>query len=160
MSERPEWFIEQRTRAMALMHLTRRDDLAIAEPDRDGQTLYVTLARGKGQPSFRTFAVFLRGDRAAASKEELERSLRPSFRSMLRSGEYPYPVCVWHFGMAGDQAHHCWLAEPDVADGAPRLIMHDAPHCLPLDRAALDEIVSRVDAWYDAFFDRVAVRAS
>jgi hypothetical protein len=29
-----------------------------------------------------------------------------------------------------------------------------------LDRAALDEIVSRVDLWYDAFFASIAVKAS
>jgi hypothetical protein len=62
--------------------------------------------------------------------------------------------------MDDDQGYYTWVAEPEVLDNAPRLLMHGEAHCRKLDRAALDEIISLVDHCYDAFFGRIAVKAS
>src|SRR5205085_2136667 len=80
----------------------------------------------------------------AATASELDVALRPTFRSLLRVGEFPCPACLFHFSMEGDSGHFAWVAEPDVSEAAPRLLMHDSPRCRTLDRAALDEIVARV----------------
>jgi hypothetical protein len=161
MSEQQqEWFIEERTRALAMIHLTRRDDL-FASAGRGGSLqLIVSIGKGKGEPSLRQFGVFLRGTKPATTEAELDRTLRPTFRELLRAGEYPYPACLFYFSMDDDQGYYAWVAEPAVAEAGPRLLMHDVPHCHKLDRAALDEIVAKVDAWYDAFFARIAVKAS
>jgi hypothetical protein len=63
-------------------------------------------------------------------------------------------------GRDDDQGHYTWVAEPAVTAEGPRLLMHEAAHCPKLDRAALDEIVDRVDRWYHAFFNQIAVQAS
>lgn len=156
-----EWFIEERTRALALIHLTRRDDLAVANAGPGlGMQLIVSIAKHKGEPSLRQFGVSLHGARPGTSEDDLDRTLRPAIRSLRSKGEYPYPACLFHFSMDDDQGYYTWVAEPAVVEGGPRLLMHDAPHCHKLDRAALDDVVTRVDAWYDAFFARIAVKAS
>jgi hypothetical protein len=81
-------------------------------------------------------------------------------QSLLRVGPFPYPVCLFYFTMDDDQGYYSWVAEPAVEAGQPRLLMHAAPHCRKLDAAALDDIVQKVDHWYDAFFSRIAVKAS
>jgi hypothetical protein len=80
--------------------------------------------------------------------------------SFLRRGQFPYPVCLFHFIMDGDQGHYTWVTEPAVTSEGPRLLMHEAANCRTLDKAALDEIVDKVDRWYDAFLNQIAVKPS
>jgi hypothetical protein len=159
--ESQEWFITERTRALAMVHLTRRDDLVIRNaPPGVGLDLLVGLTRKKGEQSVRQFGVFLRGTTDPVTAADLDKRLRPAMKSFLRIGPFPYPVCLFHFTMDGDQGRYTWVAEPAVTDDAARLVMHEAAHCRELDRAALDEIVVKVDRWYDAFFRQVTVKAS
>jgi hypothetical protein len=156
------WFVAERSRAMALMHLTRRDDLIVTEAGRESGPEYVVyLTEGETRErSVRQFGVFLRGTKAVVPEERLDKVLHPVMQNLLRSGPFPYPVCLFHFTMDNDQGHYTWVAEPEVTGDSLQLLMRAAAHCRKLDRAALDEIVSRVDCWYDAFFERIAVKAS
>ena len=148
-------------RFLALMHLTRRKDLVVTNAGRDaGPEYIVSITNGKGERSLRQFGVFLRGTKSPVTDEQLNEVLRPTMQSLQRIGPFPYPVCLFHFTMDDDQGYSTWVAEPEVGDDTPRLLMHEEAHCRKLDRAALDEIVSRVDRWYDVFFARVAVKAS
>jgi hypothetical protein len=156
-----EWFITERSRNLALMHLTRRDDLRIKEADRDaGLTFLVSITGDKGEPSFRQFGVFVRGALRPTTEEHLNKTLRRTLQSLAQLGEFPYPVCLLYFTMHDDQGYYTWVAEPAVVDGEPRLLVHAEAHCRKMDRQALDEMVDQVDRWYDAFFARVAVKAS
>jgi hypothetical protein len=158
-----EWFVAERTRALALMHLTRRDDLTITEAGQGvGLEYIVYLTRGhKAQErSVRQFGVSVRGTKNLVTPEHLDKALRPTMQGFLRAGPFPYPVCLFHFTMDDDQGDFTWVAEPAVGQEGPRLLMHAEAHCRKLDRAALDEVVSRVDRWYDAFFASIAVKAS
>src|SRR5262249_37293913 len=102
--QQQEWFIEERTRALAMIHLTRREDLAVANADRgSGLQLVVSITKGKGEPSLRQFGVFLRGTKPPTTEADLDRTLRPTVRELLRAGEYPYPACLFHFSMDDDQ---------------------------------------------------------
>ncbi len=159
--EKQEWFVAERARVLAMVHLTRRDDLVVAKAGPGvGLEFLVSIARENGGPSARQFGVFLRGTKSPATEAHLDKVLRPAMQAFSRIGQFPYPVCLFHFSMDDDQGHYTWVAEPTVADEGPRLLMHDAPHFRKLDRAALDEIVGKVDRWYDAFFSQIAVKAS
>ncbi len=68
-------------------------------------------------------------------------------------------VC-FHFSLDDDKGHYAWVAEPAVTAEGPRLMMHQAAPLPEADQAALDEIVGKVDRWYDAFFGQIAVEAS
>ncbi len=143
------------------MHLTRRKDLIIANAGRDvGLDFIASIARQEGERSLRQFGVILRGSRSPVTEDQLNQELRPTMQSLQRLGQFPYPVCLFYYTMDDDQGYFTWVAEPGVADDGPRLLMHTDAHCRKLDRAALDEIVSGVDRWYDAFFGRIAVKAS
>jgi hypothetical protein len=154
------WFISERTRALGLMHLTRRQDLRIVRGRRNVSDYLVTVTREEDEPSPRWFEVFLRGSKCATTEGQLNTRLRPAMASLLGLGQFPYPVCLWHFTMDGDQGYFTWVFEPSVVDGTPRLIEHAEAHCRKLDRATLDELVAQVNCWYDAFFATVSVKAS
>jgi hypothetical protein len=156
-----EWFIAERARALALMHLTRRQDLVITESRRDGGLDFiVTIAKPEEEKSLRQFGVFLRGSKAAATEEQLDQALLPTMQSLQRLGQFPYPACLLYFTMDDDEGYFTWVVEPDIENEALRLLSHGEAHCRKLDRAVLDEIVARVDRWYDSFFGRIVVKAS
>jgi hypothetical protein len=104
--------------------------------------------------------VYLRGTKSSATEEYLDKLLRPTMAEIVRTGQFPYPVCLFYFTMDDDQGYYTWVAEPVVREEFPVLVMHSEPRCRKLDRSALDEIVEAVDHWYDVFFGRIAVKAS
>jgi hypothetical protein len=157
-----EWFVAQRSRALALMYLTRRQDLVIKEVTGTGIGLEweVTLTREGREGSLRKFGALVRGAKNPVTEKHLNNVLTPMMEGFSRAGQFPYPVCLLYFTMDDDQGYYVWVAEPAVESGVPRLLMHTEAHCRKLDRVALDEIVALVDRWYDAFFDRIAVKVS
>ncbi len=154
-------FIVERTRALALMHLSRRRDLAIKEPREKGTGLDLLISIVKeNEPPVRQFGMALGGSVDPATEEQLARMLRPAMKAALGVGHFPYPVGLLHFTMQDDQGYFTWLAEPTIDEGSPRLLLHSEPHCRKFDRDAMDRIVGEVDRWYEAFFARIAVKAS
>jgi hypothetical protein len=102
-----EWFIAERARALAMVHLTRRDDLVVTQAGRDvGLEYVVYITRGDGERSLRQFGVFLRGTKSAVTEEHLNKVLRPAMQSFQRVGQFPYPVCLFHFTMDDDQGYY------------------------------------------------------
>jgi hypothetical protein len=162
MSEKKQdWFIAERTRTLALLHLTRRKDLAIQQAGPGvGLDYLVGIRKQEGEPSLRQFGVYLRGAKNAVTEEHLNKVLRPTLSELLGFGEFPYPVCLFYFTMDDDQGYYTWVAEPTIQEKSPLLVLHSEPRCQKLDRAALDRIVAAVDHWYDIFFGRIAVKVS
>jgi hypothetical protein len=64
--------------------------------------------------------------------------------------KFTYPVCLFFFSMRDEQAFFSWLAEPVLADGAPKLVHHGKANCVELTDEKLDQVVEQVVAWYDA----------
>lgn len=159
--ENQTWFVAERARALALVHLTRREDLIVKKAAEEvGLKFLVSIKKEQGEPAVRQFGIFLRGTKSPVTTAHLDGVLRPTMQRFLHIGPFPYPVCLFHFTMDDDQGYFTWVAEPAVAENGPRLLMHEHAHSRKLDTAALDEIVGKVDRWYDAFFVQVAVKAS
>jgi hypothetical protein len=157
-----EWFVTERARAMALVHLTRRDDL---EPrpgaSEVGLDYLVAIRKADSRPSVRQFGVILRADVEPANLEHVDRHLRPTIRTLSSQLQYPYPVCLFYFTMQDNQGYYIWVAEPVVTEsGTPRLQVPSPVKFKRLDREALDAIVTQVDRWYDAFYQSVLVSTS
>ncbi len=147
--EKQEWFIAERAKTLARLHLSRRKDLLITQPGKDVGLEFIVYVSKEGEPAIRQFGVFLRGTKSATTEAALDKLLRPTIQRLARIGPFPYPTCLLHFTMDDDQGYFTWVTEPEVTEDGPRLVMHEAPHVQKLDRAALDEIVDRVDRWYD-----------
>ncbi|MHC5539516.1 hypothetical protein ACYOEI_14965 [Singulisphaera rosea] len=150
-----ERFIAERVRTMAVVYLTRRPDLIVAEEAADvGVDLWVTL-NPEGRGGHRKFGVELRGVFSATTAEHANKQLHPAMQKMLRFGPFPFPVVLFFFTMQDNGGWYTWAAEPVVSpEGAFELVQQGEASCRPLDSGAIDEIVESVDRWYDAFFAR------
>jgi len=148
-----ERFIRERVRALAVVYLTRRDDLIITEEEAAfGVDLWVTLNL-EDKEGHRKFGVELRGGRTAATAAHANKVLYPTMQKMLRYGPFPFPVVLFLFTMDNNQGWYTWAAEPVVSsEGQFELVQHGEASCRTLDTKAIDGIVEAVDLWYDAFF--------
>src|SRR5271169_157438 len=101
MSEQTqEWFITERARTLAQLLLTRRSDLVVMNAGQGiGLEYIVSITKQAGEGSLRQFGVFLSGTKNAVTEDQLNKLLRPRMQSFLQIGEFPYPVCLFHFTM-------------------------------------------------------------
>lgn len=155
MADKPsnqKLLIAKRVRALAVMYLTRRRDLTVEEVREEiGLDLTVRFLP-QDKEGIRQFGVELRGVWGSVTKEHADKVLGRSVREAQRSGPFAFPVCMFFFTMEDNKGWYTWIAEPVVRGRKAELRRHQEADCRPLDKAALEEIVGRVDGWYDAFF--------
>src|SRR4051812_22100120 len=103
-----ERFIAERVRALAVVYLTRRDDLIVTEETADiGIDLWVTLNL-EDKDGHRKFGVELRGVRTAVTAAHANNVLYPSMQNMLRYGPFPFPVVLFFFTMDDNEGWYTW----------------------------------------------------
>jgi hypothetical protein len=149
-----EFFLAERGRALAIVYLTRREDLRIeAAKEELGLDFLVYIVKEE-EPSQRPFGVLLRAEMAPVDPERANALLRPSVSNFRNLGTFPYPVCLFLLTMRDDRGYYTWLLEPLInGQGKPRLRERSEADCKPLDKEGIDEIVATVDRWYDALYD-------
>jgi hypothetical protein len=162
-SAKNKWFVTERSRAMANVYLTRRDDLKVDKApfsEEHGLTLLVRIEKPSSR-SIRQFGIAIAASVNPTTPARLNKSLRTRMRTYLQAEEYPYPVLLFYATMQDTQGYFTWLVEPVVSqEGQPRLLRREEADCRLLDRAALDAIVAQVDRWYDAFFATMTATAT
>src|SRR4051794_12190114 len=91
--------IGERVRALAIVYLTRRPEVAIRETTEDyGFDLLVTL-HPEEKAGLRQFAVNLKGVWTKVTSDHANAVLLPSMRKLLRYGPFPFPVVLFLFTM-------------------------------------------------------------
>src|SRR5437660_712881 len=122
-------FVAERAQVLATIILTRRGDLTIVDTKRDtGLDLHVFIDR-EDKPMRLTFGVLLRGVLSAVTPVQANRILRITMAQFQGMRKFTYPVCLFFFSMRDEQAFFSWLAEPVLADGAPKLVHHEKANC-------------------------------
>jgi hypothetical protein len=145
-----EWFIADRARNLAVVFLTRRADLDVQDIKEDTGLDYLVQIVPDHRPTGKTFGILLRGAMSPVTEEQANQVLKPTAASFGKLGPFYYPGCLFFFTMRDDQGYYTWLLEPVItARGSPKLAYRPDPDCRELDDAALDHIVSTVNAWYD-----------
>jgi hypothetical protein len=143
------WFVAERSRALAMLLLTRGDGLDVREAKEETGFDYIARIKSETGAGPRSFGVLVRGGMSSATPEQANAQLRPTFSELSEEQAF-MPVCVFYYTMKGDVGFYTWAHEPVVEKGHAKLPTRSEPNCRPLDDAALAEIVSRVSAWYDA----------
>lgn len=141
---------DERARALAIIILTRRDDLVIAAGPSDfGPDLLVSIDRGD-KPRRIQFAIFLGATAPLILPGEADHLIKPTIARFQAMEPSAYPICSFLFSMRSDDGHFAWLTEPVVDGSTPRLDTRPQPQCVPLTDAVLDDVVDRVVAWHHA----------
>jgi hypothetical protein len=148
--------MRERSRALATLLLTRRSDVVVQDVSEDiGVDLVARLASGKA--GLRQFGIELRYVLEPVTADHANKVIRPTLRSHHAYGPFPFPVVIFFFTMRDNGGWYTWVADPVVqADGTARLPLRTDPDCQPLDEQAIDQIVERVDRWYDAHYEGLA----
>jgi hypothetical protein len=157
MTKQDDWYIPERTRALATMYLTRRPDLTVKFERDTGLDILVEIG-GRAGVEWRAFGVVLLGSMSKTTISGANKYLNKNAK-WLNRGELihriPSPTCLFYFTMKDDAGYYTWMAEPIVKDDAAKLKFHTTADCRLLDRAGLDEIVSRVNDWYNALYSPI-----
>ena len=141
-------FIDERAEHLAVMHLTRRQDLGVERMAADySLDMLVAILQDK-RSTGRVFGVQVKGrDRALKTMQEL--SLSVSEKEINTAQESPFPVYVFLFTMSNDQGYYrCFRYPQTDSDKASGLVQQDQWHILNED--SLEQIINDVNAWYDA----------
>jgi hypothetical protein len=143
-------FAAEWVRVHATIILTRRGGLTIVDTKRNtGLDLHVFVDR-EDKPMRLTCGVLLRWVLSAVTPKHANRILRTTMAQFQGMRKFTYPVCLFFFSMGDERAFFSWLAEPVLADGAPKLVHHEKANCVELTDEKLDQVVEQVVAWYDA----------
>jgi hypothetical protein len=147
--------IGERVRALAIILLTRREDVSILEVTEELGLDFIVTLNHEEKPGLRQFGVKLAGAWTKVTAEHANAVLYPTMQKILRYGPFPYPVVLFFFTMQNGEGWYTWATEPRLTkDGGFELRANEEASCHPLDDDAVDEIIRRVDAWHDAFFAR------
>lgn len=141
------WFVRERSEALAGLLLTSRPGVHVRGPRKEGGVDFLVEIDSDAAPATRVFLVEVKGT-LSPDRGDWVRAVEPFFRS--GPAEFSLPVCVFVVDVRTSQAAYAWRAEPLVQSGGPVLKRRDQPVFHPLDAAAVEEIVGRVTAWYDA----------
>jgi hypothetical protein len=155
-----DWFIGERAESLAIMHLTRRPDLIARREVRggDGVVDLVVEIADAARPGWKKFGVYLQGTKTPVTAEHANKVLGPSLRRFLGDfGEPTFLFCLFYFTMDDGRGYVAWIAGPVIREGRPKSQYHTSADCTMLDREALDRIVDRVNAWYEAYYGAIKV---
>jgi hypothetical protein len=149
-NESKEQFRADQVRALATIALTRRSDLTIVDTKRDtGIDFHVFIER-EDNPMRLVFGILLRGVAAPVTADTANKVLGPTLGQFRGMRKFTYPVCLFVFTLREEQGFFCWLAEPVLNGGAPKLVHHETASCVPLTNELLGQVVEQIVAWYDA----------
>jgi hypothetical protein len=148
MSDPQPWFVAERAEHLAMMHLTRRDDLRVMpRPGGCGIDLLVTIMRD-GIFSGRQFGVVIKARMGGHKPPRMDARTVAREREHFR--DVPFPVVMLFFSLDTDRGYCRWIVEPAGDDAAPMLEMPEQMLMWEMHPSSLDVIVERVNAWYDA----------
>lgn len=142
------WFVVERSEALAGLLLTSRDDVQVQNERKldDGVDFLVGINTGE-QLSTRLFVVQVKGTTSSNPNDWMQ-NVNPLFKG---NGRLVYlPACVFVVNVRDNRSQYAWVAEPVVEASSAKLVFHEDGRFQGLDSAAVNEIVERVKAWYDA----------
>jgi len=138
-------FLAERAEKLAIVYLTRRNDLVVRNWSRNGATptLLVTLTR-EGKETGRMFAVETIGLESCRQVERFDT------KNLFIPEDLPFPVCLFVFSMEDDSGHYKWLVKPVYGPENRSLLRTDRTDALkPLSTESIGEIVAEVNGWYE-----------
>ncbi|MFN8492156.1 MAG: DUF4365 domain-containing protein [Caldilineaceae bacterium] len=149
-----EGLLEERAEQLAIVHLTRRDDLHVvvtgARYD-DGIDLLVHITQN-GVKTGRIWGVQVVARKALSfvgNGSSTSYKVNMAMPSVSTFSDLPFPLCQFVFSMENDEGYYRWLLEPVVESSIySKLLLNEQNSFRRLTKAELDNIVQLVNDWY------------
>ncbi len=141
-----QYFIGERAEHLALIYLTRSQDVIVDRMKADyGLNMLITILQDK-LPTGRIFGIKIKGrDKAFKDIQEISLSLSQQESNYLQ--DLPFPVCILFFTMDDDKGYYKWIKYPSQSNKSLRYIEQDRWRFL--DEYGIRQIVEEVNVWYD-----------
>ena len=151
------WYLEERAEALAILYLTRREDLLVRrQRAEDGIDLLVEIRRG-GQSSGRLFGLLLEAQVSAMNENAHQKGQPLEDKLSERAERFPFPVCMFFFTMSNDEGYFQWVSEPFITEeGQPKLRTNTTDPLKKFTSEAFDHLIHRVNRWYDSLSTALA----
>lgn len=142
-----EYLVGKRAEQLAIVYLTRSQNLVIKRMEADyGLDMLVTVLRDQ-LPTGRVFGVQIKGRDKAFEDLQQEASLSLSQNERNYFQDLPFPVCVLFFTMDDDKGYCKWLKYPRRANQSLHSVEQN--QWCSLDEYQVDQLLEAVNAWYD-----------
>lgn len=154
MQKSEAWYLGERAEQLAIVYLSRRDDLVITKQKSgsdDGIDLLVNLLK-TGTNTGRVFGVQVK---ALMSNRQIQpvsprEAVRINLNKVRVPRDIPFPLCLFVFIMETDEGYYRWVKQPVYGlSKKPQLLLNDENTFRKLSTEAVNEIVLDVQGWYD-----------
>jgi hypothetical protein len=147
MKEQKLWYLDTRAEYLAIVNLSRRDDLVITkqpEAENYGFDFLVSICQNQ-KPTGRIFGIQIK---AVMSLELFYKNSNPNEIQLnlttFQPTDIPFPLYLLIFTMENDEGYYQWVNQP---------FPHPKDNLFKtLTRATLDNIIEEVNLWYDKKF--------
>ena len=147
MAIQEAWYVGQRAESLAVMYLTRRNDLIVSKQQEDYDLDFLVTILKDGNYSGRLFGIEVK---AKASTPDLiqrngavEIKLNGASSSLT---EFPFPVCLFFFTLENDCGYYQWILEPDIeGQNNSKLLLNKSNKFKKLTNEEMSNIVSAVN---------------
>ncbi|MFM7370492.1 MAG: DUF4365 domain-containing protein, partial [Sphaerospermopsis kisseleviana] len=110
-TEQP-WYIGFRSEALAVVYLTRRDDLIVSQQQKDtGLDLLVTITQD-GKSSGRMFGVEVKATASSSNliqHDSIFKLKNKRYNNLNVLRDLPFPVCLFFFTLDNDEGYYRWI---------------------------------------------------
>ena len=121
MNEQQPWYVEQRAKALALVYLTRRDDLVVRQEHEPDYGLdFIVEIVDKDQPTRKVFGIQLKGSTSITVEEAASDTFTSTLQDQQWLVKLPFPVCLFLFAVKDSVGFYRWLTRRVVAGVSAR----------------------------------------
>ncbi len=153
MKTRVPWYIERRAESLAIVYLTRRDDLIISQATpNQGLDFLITITKD-GVYTGRIFGIEVKATdyTSRLSKDnDLLKLDKERLNRLEKFQDLPFPVCLFFFILEEDRGYYKWILEPKINEQKQvSLHFNENDELKKLDDKEIANIISIVNSWYD-----------
>ncbi|MFN6514055.1 MAG: DUF4365 domain-containing protein [Nostoc sp. CreGUA01] len=153
MKTRVPWYIERRAESLAIVYLTRRDDLIISQPTpNQGLDFLITITKD-GVYTGRLFGIEVKATdyTSKLSKDnDILKLDKERLNRLEKFQDLPFPVCLFFFILEEDRGYYKWILEPQINEQKQvSLHFNENDELKKLDDKEIANIISIVNSWYD-----------
>jgi len=145
MKEQKRWYLDTRAEYLAIINLSRRDDLVVTkqpEAENYGFDFLVSICQRK-KPTGRVFGIQIKAVMSLKPFYKKHRANEIQLNlTTFQPTDMPFPLYyLFVFTMENDDGYYQWINQP---------FPHSKDNLFKsLTRAALDNIIEEVNIWYD-----------
>jgi len=153
MATKEAWYIGQRAESLAMMYLTRRNDLVVSRQQEEQNLDFLVTLLKNGAHTGRLFGVQVKAIVSTPKSTQFDNSveIKLALEQNRLLTELPFPVCLFFFTLGNNQGYYKWILEPVIA-GQPNfeLLLNQKNELKELNDEEIGNIISAVNSWYDS----------